>query len=361
MKLARALLIFVILLFCNDTCNAGIIGKDAPDISVRKWLTPNPPTQADLKSRVYVIEFWATWCQPCVKSMPHIMELANTYKDKGVIFIGISQDNSTRAVQKFIRRRKVNYHIAMDNATSRRFPFASIPTAFVINHTGKVSWQSHPLDPDFELAITRALAAAPQSLLADIDLGPFANLRPHLWGGKNFALAYNILKKETNSESTIGLKAAKILKTINSRIEDKTNQTHLLRQTDPVASFMFYRWIVHNFGSTEPAKPAETALKEFENDDNFKTELRATNAVFEVDRLLANCRRCPTCYIFNPECQWCAELNKPATTKAVELLTTICQHFPGTKAAAGAQAKLDKLNGNPPQSKSATNLQKQTK
>ncbi len=64
------------------------IGDPAPSIKVRKWIKGTPVTAFE-KGRVYVVEFWATWCGPCIRGMPHLSELARKYKDK-VTITGIS-------------------------------------------------------------------------------------------------------------------------------------------------------------------------------------------------------------------------------------------------------------------------------
>jgi thiol-disulfide isomerase/thioredoxin len=147
-------------LFKNRSGNAvSLIGSMALPIQIDEWITPQPPT--DLNGRVYVLEFWATWCGPCVQSIPHMIELADKYKDKAVPFIALSVDSSSEPVKKMVKSKGINYYVGMDNGLSKKYPVRGIPSAFIIGRSGRVVWQGHPMKSDFEIAIVNALNATP--------------------------------------------------------------------------------------------------------------------------------------------------------------------------------------------------------
>jgi thiol-disulfide isomerase/thioredoxin len=139
----------------------GLIGIMAPAIQIDEWITPQPPRQSDLDGHVYVLEFWATWCPPCVQSIPHMIELADKYKDKAVPFIALSVDSSSEPVKKMVNDKGINYYVGMDNGLSGKYSVRSIPSAFIIGRSGRVVWQGHPMKSDFEIAIVNALNAPP--------------------------------------------------------------------------------------------------------------------------------------------------------------------------------------------------------
>jgi thiol-disulfide isomerase/thioredoxin len=141
--------------------SAGLIGTMAPAIQIDEWITPQPPSQSDLNGRVYVLEFWATWCPPCVQSIPHMIELADKYKDKAVPFIALSTDSSSEPVKKMVKSKGINYYVGMDNGLSEKYSVSGIPSAFIIGRSGQVVWQGHPMKSDFEIAIVNALNAPP--------------------------------------------------------------------------------------------------------------------------------------------------------------------------------------------------------
>jgi thiol-disulfide isomerase/thioredoxin len=137
-----------------------LIGAAAPPIQLNEWITSRPP---DLTGRVYVLEFWATWCPPCVQSIPHMIELSNKYKDKDVPFIGISVDRSSEPVIKMVKDKGMNYHIGMDNGLSDKYSVRGVPSAFIIDRSGKVAWKGHPMEPDFETNLVKVLNAPPSA------------------------------------------------------------------------------------------------------------------------------------------------------------------------------------------------------
>jgi thiol-disulfide isomerase/thioredoxin len=142
-------------LFKNRSGNAvSLIGSMAPAIQIDEWITPQPP---DLTGRVYVLEFWATWCGPCVQSIPHMIELADKYKDKAVPFIALSVDSSSEPVKKMVRDKGINYYVGMDNGLAKKYSIRGVPSAFIIDRSGRIVWRGHPMSPDFEPAIVNAL------------------------------------------------------------------------------------------------------------------------------------------------------------------------------------------------------------
>ena len=115
-------------------------GKAAPPFVVEKWQTA--PLEVDKKVRV--VEFWATWCSPCRKSIPHLNELAAQFGDS-VSIIGISDESSDK-VQDFMKKTPMNYGVATD--TQKRMKSAlgcsAIPLSLIIGSDNIVRWQGHP-------------------------------------------------------------------------------------------------------------------------------------------------------------------------------------------------------------------------
>ena len=69
---------------------------------------------ADYRGKVVILDFWATWCPPCVKEIPHFNDLAAEFKDKGLAVVGVSVDrDGVAAVQRFLQKQPINYPVAM--------------------------------------------------------------------------------------------------------------------------------------------------------------------------------------------------------------------------------------------------------
>ena len=191
--------LFGSLLFGNMCLSESLLGKSAPEITIKKWITDNPPEINKLAHRVYVIEFWATWCSPCVKNIPHMIALNRKYHQKGVSFIALSEDKSAEKVRAMVSQKGIDYNVAIDNGTVDWYGIKAYPAVVVINHLGKVVWEGLPWDKEFEKAISRAVLAGPPPILAGVDLGPFKQFRKPLCGGKDFARSYYKIKAQINN------------------------------------------------------------------------------------------------------------------------------------------------------------------
>jgi len=136
---------FVVLIayFNNASTNAaknGLIGKTAPYFTLPD-LDGNKVSLSDYKDKVVILDFWATWCPPCIKEIPHFIDLYNEYKNHGLIIVGISVDRQGAGIVKaFNKKYKINYPILMaDNQVSRDYGnITGIPTTFIIDQAGKI-------------------------------------------------------------------------------------------------------------------------------------------------------------------------------------------------------------------------------
>jgi thiol-disulfide isomerase/thioredoxin len=134
------------------------IGDQAPAMSIIKWIKGKQVQQFE-KGRIYVVEFWATWCLPCIAGMPHLSELAEKYK-KDLTVAGISilerKQTSLSRIESFVDSmgKNMNYHVGAEdsnymaknwlNAAGER----GIPLAFLIDRQGRVAWIGHPKQLD---------------------------------------------------------------------------------------------------------------------------------------------------------------------------------------------------------------------
>jgi thiol-disulfide isomerase/thioredoxin len=125
-------------------------GDIAPALSAEVWVKGDPVTGFE-KGRVYVIEFWATWCGPCIQAIPHLTNLQKQYAGK-VQFIGVAGSEAIETVQSFVQQQgeKIGYAVAFDSDRSMNETWMKpagrngIPCSFVVDREGKLAWIGHP-------------------------------------------------------------------------------------------------------------------------------------------------------------------------------------------------------------------------
>ena len=138
------------------------VGDKAPALSVEKWVKGEPITGFE-KGKVYIVEFWATWCGPCVRAFPHLTELQKEYKDKGLTIIGMTSadpNNTLAKVEKMVADKGdiMGYTVAWDTErkTNKAYMQAAqqngIPCSFVVNQDGVIAYIGHPMGLDKPLA-----------------------------------------------------------------------------------------------------------------------------------------------------------------------------------------------------------------
>jgi len=97
------------------------------------------------KGNVILLDFWATWCPPCKKEIPGFVTLYNSYKSRGFVVLGVSVDESTSDVKKFMKQFKMNYPVLngydRDDLKEAFAPMPGFPTTFVIARDGTICFQ----------------------------------------------------------------------------------------------------------------------------------------------------------------------------------------------------------------------------
>jgi thiol-disulfide isomerase/thioredoxin len=122
--------------------NTYAVGKDFPAFS-EKDLNGKPLALADFKGKVVLVDFWATWCGPCVDELPNVLAAYEKYHGKGFEIIGISLDQSRDALTAFIKERGMQWPQYFDglgwkNKLAEQYGIQSIPATFLLDGDGKI-------------------------------------------------------------------------------------------------------------------------------------------------------------------------------------------------------------------------------
>ncbi|MBN1805148.1 MAG: redoxin domain-containing protein [Sedimentisphaerales bacterium] len=124
----------------NSTNKSGLLGKPAPAFTLQE-LDGKKVSLSDFKGKVVILNFWATWCPPCIKEIPDFIKLYDKYKDHGFTMIGMSVDHQGISIVKAFKQRfNINYPILMAdiNVSDAYGNIDNIPTTFVIDSDGIV-------------------------------------------------------------------------------------------------------------------------------------------------------------------------------------------------------------------------------
>lgn len=143
---------------------AALVGADAAPLEVEAWVNGEPLTDADLKGKVVLLDFWSVWCGPCISTFPHLREWHEKYADKGLVMIGLTRyynytwdeqagrakrasggekvtpEKEQEMLAKFAEHNNLHHRFAIQKgrAMSDYYAVTGIPHVVVIDREGKI-------------------------------------------------------------------------------------------------------------------------------------------------------------------------------------------------------------------------------
>jgi len=116
------------------------LGDRAPGFSLPSLASGNL-SLADFRGKVVVLNFWATWCPPCIAETPSLETFASKMKDRGVVVLGVSVDQDPAALQEFVKQYHLTYAVARDSSRNvpTRYGTYKFPETYIIDRSGYVA------------------------------------------------------------------------------------------------------------------------------------------------------------------------------------------------------------------------------
>lgn len=128
-----------------DNKGAGLeAGVRAPDFALA-YPDGSRSTLADLRGQPVVVNFWATWCAPCRAEMPELVDAYETYKDQGLVIIGVNEQESEAKALPFMQEFGINFPVVLDSRgdLASLYTARGLPTTYFIDRDGNIAeqWQ----------------------------------------------------------------------------------------------------------------------------------------------------------------------------------------------------------------------------
>ncbi len=116
-----------------------VAGDNAPDFSITTD-SGRTVSRAEFGGKLLVLNFWATWCPPCIEELPSLDQFQRQFASSGVVVLGVSVDQNTQAYRRFLSRAKVAFQTARDPEArvSSDYGTFKYPETYIIGRDGKV-------------------------------------------------------------------------------------------------------------------------------------------------------------------------------------------------------------------------------
>ena len=135
----------VLFFSLSNAAFSATVGNNAPDFSLPSLqgaAKKDGVMMRDFRGKVVYLDFWASWCGPCRKSMPVLEEIRAKYKDQGFEVVAVNVDEATDDAVRFLQKYPVSYPILLDpkGKTPAQYKVEGMPTAYIVDKAGVIRY-----------------------------------------------------------------------------------------------------------------------------------------------------------------------------------------------------------------------------
>jgi thiol-disulfide isomerase/thioredoxin len=298
MKSLRTLAAFLAFLALPVLTRADIQKGDKPNLSFTAFGTRDKVDLSGLKGKIVVVDFWATWCHPCMNEASHMVSVNEKYAGKGFQFLGISLDQDPSALKNVIAEKKFTWPMSYegkgwDGSTPKSWGVNSIPQTFIIGPDGTVLWRGHPaeLDKPLEEAFRDHPPVLVDPKVAEQAKGILDKIEAHLAGNES-AAALKLLASVPEAAKADPDIAARLTAATTKLQEFGTSE---LASVDPLIASGQYGQAIHKlrdlssaFAGLPVAASAKSKLAQLGSDPKVQKEIAKEKNEKEAEDALAS-------------------------------------------------------------------------
>ncbi len=140
-------------------CEGSLASNEvAPDFSARVVANAEPPEQktlslASLQGKPVLLDFWATWCGPCQAELPVVNGIAQRFKERGLVVVGVNTSDEPGMAEAYARKKRLSFPIVYDaaNEVAKKYRVDNLPTLVLVSKEGKIVAVRHGITSDADL------------------------------------------------------------------------------------------------------------------------------------------------------------------------------------------------------------------
>lgn len=264
------------------------VGEKAPNINVTYWIK-NEPTDKNLSNKYIILEFWATWCGPCIAAVPHMNELQKKFNGKDVYYISIT-DESVEKVQRTLKRIDFNSIVVTDLTKETQIKFGDgekgldqYPLTVLINNNNIIEWIGEPMSLDDEIMTRFWGSKGVEEKSGEIEKNEIAKAKDFLSLIREkeieyyFALSKSSAKKSSNQQAGIvlNIKANTLEKIYNSVFQVSSAQLLIPVEFENKQYDLLYK-------NTEKSKSLERLEKEILDELDLIKEIESKKGITNI-------------------------------------------------------------------------------